>query len=201
MGFPRFDSGWCFDAASAPDERRTSGPSTDVSGVDQPTEWGTPSSPGGVITEPWEPTDAGPPVDEWKAANGYDGGASTGTKVSATGSFTITADGGGPGIARLDATGAAFVANMSGTGITISGATASDNNGLWQIAAVNSSTQLDFYNPDAVTVTESFTYDINASDNGYGADAAPTKSWRFDVDLPDGWYTRKTRMRKASEDQ
>jgi len=275
MGFPKFEYGECFpfDAASAPDERRLSGPSVDT----PPADWTSP----GVSNTPWTPgrvdgvgdtitedtpgagtatlddaagafvaghvgrplqidaaTDEGnvgtfvitavngatqleyanpdavtvtesftyfidgaddyegPPVDEWRDANGYDGGASTGTKVSGNGD-TNTQDTPVAGTARLDDAAGAFVANMEGIGITLSGATAGGNNGLFQIVAVNGPTQLEYLNPNAVTVTEAFTYDINLADQGYGADAEPTPSWRFDVDLPDGWYTRKKRIRNA----
>lgn len=278
MGIPRFDTGLRYDAASAPDERRLSGPGLET----PPTDWTTP----GVTSTPWSPgrregtgdtitkdtpvagtatlddaggafvaghvgshiefqdvtddanrgsflitavnsatqleyknpnavtaTEAfaymithatgleGNPVDEWKDANGYDGGAGTGTKVSSTGSFTITQDTPVAGTATLDDAGGAFLANMVGTFITISGATAPDNNGLFQITAVNSSTQLEYKNANAVTVTESFTYGVSQADLGYGSDANPTKSWRFDVDLPSGWYTFVTRAREGSEHQ
>lgn len=187
MGFPKFDSGFCFDAASAPDERRLSGPSVDT----PPADWTSP----GVSNTPWTPSDEGPPVDEWKNG-GYGGGAVTGTKVSGTGD-KITA--GTP--ATLDDAAGAFVSNMVGTYITISGATNPDNNGLFQITAVNSATQLEFTNPVAVGVTEAFSYGISQADQGYGVASEPTKSWRFDVDLPDGWYTRVTKSRKASGEQ
>lgn len=192
MGFLKFDSGFCFDAASAPDERRLSGPSVDS----PPADWTSP----GVSNTPWTSSDEGPPVDEWKDGNGYGGGASTGTKISGTGD-TITQDLPVAGTATLDDAAGAFVVGMVGTYITISGATAPGNNGLFKITAVNSVTQLEYKNADAVSVTESFSYGISQADQGYGSAAEPTKSWRFDVDHPDGWYTRVTKSRKASGEQ
>ena len=191
MGFFKFDAGLCFDAGSAPDERRLSGPSVDT----PPADWTSP----GVSNTPWTPSDEGTPVDEWKSGS-YPGGTSTGTKVSGTGD-TITQDTPVAGTARLDDSAGAFVAGMVGTYITISGATASDNNGLFKVTAVNSAIQLEYKNANAVTVTESFSYGISQADLGYGSASEPTKSWRFDVDHPAGWYTRVTRSRKASGEQ
>lgn len=33
---------------------------------------------------------------------------------------------------------------------------------------------------------------------GYGAPATPNRSWKFDVMIPDGWYTRISRRDKHS---
>ncbi len=33
---------------------------------------------------------------------------------------------------------------------------------------------------------------------GYGAPTQPNRSWKFDVALPDGWYTRRSRRDKHS---
>lgn len=35
-----------------------------------------------------------------------------------------------------------------------------------------------------------------ATHPGYGTDPEPTKSWKVDVQLPDGWYTRISRRDK-----
>jgi hypothetical protein len=186
MARPKYDSGLCFDAASAPDERRLSGPAVDSPSAD----WTSP----GVSDTPWYPSDEGPSVDEWKAPT-Y-GGA----KVAGTGD-TITQDTPAPGTATLDDSAGAFTSDHVGREIEITGATAPGNNGKFAITAVNSASQLEYTNASAVTVTESFTYEINPSDEGYGTASEPTKSWRFDVELPDGWYTRVTRGRKVSGEQ
>jgi hypothetical protein len=149
-----------------------------------------------VISELWETSDEGLPVDEWKNASGY-----SGAKLSGTGD-DITADTPIVGTATLDDAGGAFTADHVGRKILLAGAAAPANDGEFTISAVNSSSQLEFDNAAAVTVVgDSFSYDINPSDNGYGAAAGPTKSWRHDVELPDGWYTRVTRSRKVSGEQ
>lgn len=71
---------------------------------------------------------------------------------------TITENTPSVGTATLDDSVGAFASWMVGGSITISGASALGNNGTFQITAVNSSTQLEFSNPSAVTVTEPFTY-------------------------------------------
>ena len=192
MGFPRFDSGLCFDAANAPDKERLAGPALAPL---PPADWTAP----GISNTLWAGPNKGNTVDTWKDANGYGGGAVTGTKVSGIGG-TITQDTPVAGTATLDDPAGAFVANMAQGSITISGATAPGNNGLWQVVAVNSPTQLEYLNPAAVTVAEPFNYDTNVADTGYGADPTPTESWRFDVDLPAGWYTR-TAVQKSSRQQ
>jgi hypothetical protein len=186
MARVQFDSGWCFDAASAPDERRTSGPAVST----PPVDWGTLAAPGGEIKESWDPADPGLPVDEWKD------GTHPGARLDGTGD-TITA---GTPVTLDDAAGA-FTSDHVGRRIEASGASNPANDGNFPVTAVNSSTQLEFTNVSAINETSAFSYSINPADLGYGVAAAPTKSWRFDVELPDGWYTRKTRSRKASGEQ
>lgn len=268
----RYDTGWCWDAASAPDERRLSGPAIDS----PPADWTSP----GVSGIPWKPgrvagtgdtltqdtpvagtarlddaagafvaehvghelqiasvsdegnagsfvvtavnsatqlefsnpdavtvtesfvysIDAadgyeGPPVDEW------DDTTHPGAKLTGTGD-DITA---GAPCTLVDAAGA-FTSDHVGRRIKISGATNSADNGTFPITAVLGPTTLNYTNASAVgEIGGSFTYQINPSDNGYGTTKGPgvppTKSWRHDVELPDGWYTRITRSRKGSGDQ
>ncbi len=193
MGIPRYDTGLCYDAASAPDRKRLAGPAVDT----PPASWSNPST-----NEPWNPTDRGPTVEEWNTTTdpAYGGGAVSGTKVTGTGD-TITKDTPSAGYVTLDDAGGAFVVAMEQGSIRISGATNPNNNGLFPITAVNSATQLVYWNRDAVTVTESFTYGINQADAGYGAGGTPTESWRYDVDLPSGWYTRTTTSKQHSGQQ
>lgn len=79
--------------------------------------------------------------------------------ISGTGD-TITQDTPVAGTARLDDAAATFPTNIVGTFITITGATAAGNNGTFRITARNSATQIEFENEDAVTVTESFTWEL-----------------------------------------
>lgn len=73
---------------------------------------------------------------------------------------TITQDTPTAGTARLDDAAASFPTNIVGRFIRITGATAPGNNGDFRITARNSATQLEFENDEAVTVTESFTWEL-----------------------------------------
>lgn len=193
MGLPRYDSGLCYDAADAPDRERLAGPAPP--GDQPPASWSNPTT-----NEPWNPADRGPTVDTWKDTNGYGGGAVTGVKVSGTGD-TISKDTPAAGTATLDDAAGAFIEAMEEHYITISGATAVGNNGLFKVTQVNGPTQLEYHNPDAQNVTEPFSYAVAQADQGYGTDPVPTQSWRFDVDLPEGWYTRSSTKKKYSGQQ
>jgi len=63
---PKYDSGWCFDAANAPDPQRLAGPAP---GPLPPADWTAP----GVSITPWYGP-YGPTVDTWKAATGHGAG-------------------------------------------------------------------------------------------------------------------------------
>lgn len=87
-------------------------------------------------------------------------GNSTPYRVPGTGD-TITQDTPDVNHCQLDDVGGAFTAAMIGNYITISGATAPANNGMFEITAVNSGTQLVYDNANGVTVTEAFTYALH----------------------------------------
>jgi len=189
MGFPKYDSGFCFDAASAPDRERLAGPAVDA----PPASWSNPTT-----SEVWDGPDKGNAVETWKDANGYDGGVSTGTKATNSPAAGVIVAG---TPATITDVAGLFVANMVGGTITISAAANPLNNGQFIVTGYISATQLEYHNPDAVNTTEALTWATNVADAGYGAVATPTTSWRFDVDLPAGWYTRSTTSKKHSGQQ
>ena len=192
MGIPRYDSGLCFDAASAPDRERLAGPAVDA----PPASWSNPTT-----DEPWNGPDKGPAVETWKDATGYGGGAVTGTKIGPGVATSIIADTPVPGTATIQDAGGPFLLSMVGGSIAISGSVNPANDGLFAITGFTDATKLEYHNPGAVNEGAGATYATNVADNGYGADPLPTQSWRYDVDLPAGWYTRSTTSKKHSGQQ
>ena len=195
MGIPRYDSGLCFDAANAPDRERLAGP---AQAPLPPADWTAP----GVSNTPWRGPNKGNQVETWKDANGYGGGAVTGTKIGPSALGSIAADTPVAGTATVQDAGGPFLVSMIGGTITITGATNPLNNGLFAITGCPDANHLEYHNPNAVNQPGAGgTYATNVADNGYGASALPTESWRYDVDLPAGWYTRTTTSKKHSGQQ